>query len=438
MMKLVFLVLSLIVATSTAAKGHKKILVLLENHYLKDTHSIFFSELEQRGFQLVYKLADESSLALSKYGEYLYEHLIIFAPSVEEFGGTIDKNSIVDFIDNGGNVLIAASSTVGDVLRDIGSEVGLELDEENTAAIDHVNYDVKDAGDHTLLAVDPGNIVDVELMVGPKSSVPALYRGVGMTADSDNPLVLEIMNGYSTTYSYFTQDPISDYPLVVGRSTLLIAGMQARNNARVVFSGSLDFFSNEFFTASVMKAIDGQEHSSSSNRQLAKFISEWVFKERGVLQVGEVQHHCVGDNSTPAAYTIKDDVIYTVDIQELVDGVWKPFQKKDVQLEFFRIDPFVCTFMNKTSDGKKYIAKFKLPDVYGVFQFKVDYNRIGYTHLFSTTQVSVRPFEHTQYERFLPSAYPYYFGAFSMMIGLVLFILVFLHHREDEKKPKAE
>ena len=31
---------------------------------------------------------------------------------------------------------------------------------------------------------------------------------------------------------------------------------------------------------------------------------------------------------------------------------------------------------------------FKLPDVYGVFQFKVDYNRIGYTHLFSTTQVS--------------------------------------------------
>lgn len=437
-MKLVVLVFSLIVATSTAARGHKKTLVLLENLYLKDTHSIFFSQLEQRGFQLVFKLADESSLALSKYGEYLYEHLIIFAPSVEEFGGTIDKHAIVDFIDNGGNVLVAASSAVGDILRDIGSEVGLELDEENTAAIDHVNYDVKDSGDHTLLAIDPGNVVDVELIVGPKPSVPALYRGIGMTADAENPLVLEIINGYSTTYSYFTTDPISEYPLVVGRSTLLIAGLQARNNARVVFSGSLDFFSNEFFTASVMKAVDGQEHTSSSNQQLAKYISEWVFKERGVLHVGEVNHHRVGDNDTPGAYTINDDVIYTVDIQNLVNGKWKPFDKKDVQLEFFRIDPFVCTFMNKTSDGKKYIAEFKLPDVYGVFQFKVDYNRIGYTHLFSTTQVSVRPFEHTQYERFLPSAYPYYFGAFSMMIGLVLFVLVFLHHREVEKKPKAE
>ena len=432
------MVLSLIVAVSTAAKGHKKTLVLLENLYLKDTHSIFFSELEQRGFQLVFKLADESSLSLAKYGEYIYENVIIFAPSVEEFGGTIDKRSIVDFIDNGGNVLVAASSAVGDILRDIGSEVGLELDEEKTAAIDHVNYDVKDAGDHTLLVVDPGNIVDVELMVGPKPSVPALYRGIGMTADADNPLVLDIMNGYATTYSYFPKDPVSEYPLVVGRSTLLIAGLQARNNARVVFSGSLDFFSNEFFTASVMKAVDGEGHPSSSNQQLARYISEWVFKERGVLRVGEVNHHRVGDNDTPGAYTIKDDVVYTIDIQELVDGKWKPFQKKDVQLEFFRIDPFVCTYMNKTSDGKKYIAEFMLPDVYGVFQFKVDYNRNGYTRLFSSTQISVRPFEHTQYERFLPSAYPYYFASFSMMFGLILFVLVFLHHREDEKKPKAE
>lgn len=38
--------------------------------------------------------------------------------------------------------------------------------------------------------------------------------------------------------------------------------------------------------------------------------------------------------------------------------------------------------------GGKYSVQFKLPDVYGVFQFKVDYNRLGYTHLHSSTQVS--------------------------------------------------
>jgi len=49
----------------------------------------------------------------------------------------------------------------------------------------------------------------------------------------------------------------------------------------------------------------------------------------------------------------------------------------------------------------------------------------------------VRPREHTQYERFILSAYPYYASAFSMMIGLFIFSLVFLHHR-DEGKSKAE
>lgn len=43
-----------------------------------------------------------------------------------------------------------------------------------------------------------------------------------------------------------------------------------------------------------------------------------------------------------------------------------------------------------TSPGGKYSVQFKLPDVYGVFQFKVDYNRLGYTHLYSSTQVSRR------------------------------------------------
>ena len=52
-------------------------------------------------------------------------------------------------------------------------------------------------------------------------------------------------------------------------------------------------------------------------------------------------------------------------------------------------------------------------------------------------QVSVRPREHTQYERFIPSAYPYYASAFSMILGLFIFSLVFLHHR-DEVKSKAD
>lgn len=41
---------------------------------------IFFAD---RGFELTFKTADDSSLSLVKYGEFLYDNLIIFSPSVE-------------------------------------------------------------------------------------------------------------------------------------------------------------------------------------------------------------------------------------------------------------------------------------------------------------------------------------------------------------------
>lgn len=51
----------------------------------------------------------------------------------------------------------------------------------------------------------------------------------------------------------------SQYPHAVGRNTLLLAGLQARNNARVLFSGSLDFFSDAFFNSAVQKATPGAQ-----------------------------------------------------------------------------------------------------------------------------------------------------------------------------------
>lgn len=56
----------------------------------------------ERNYSLTFKSADDANLVLSKYGEFLYEHLIIFAPSVEEFGGSLSVETITEFIDGGG------------------------------------------------------------------------------------------------------------------------------------------------------------------------------------------------------------------------------------------------------------------------------------------------------------------------------------------------
>lgn len=127
--------------------------------------------------------------------------------------------------------------------------------------------------------------------------------------------------------------------------------------------------------------------------------------------------------------------VFTLELERKSGDKWVPHNAKDVQLEFVRIDPFIRTSLPLKADGK-YEVVFKIPDIYGVFQFKVNYVRVGYTFIHNSTLVSVRPLEHTQYERFIPSAYPYYTSAFSMMVGVFLFSIVFLHHKDEVKSKK--
>lgn len=434
-----YFVTALLTLASQVRHSECSTLVLIDNAGIKETHSIFFDSLKEKGFELTFKLADDPGLALTKYGEYLYENLIIFAPSIEEFGGSIDVAAVTKFVDDGGNALVAANSNVGAPIRELASDCGIEIDEEKTSVIDHHNFDTSDDGTHTSIVADVSTTIKSKVMFPSQSQSPVLFKGVAMTADTDNPLVLEILTASSTAYSYYTDEKISEYPMAVGKNTLLIAGQQARNNARIVFCGSLDFFSDRYFMSGVKNVALGETakyHDRSGNMEIASDIALWTFKRNGVIRVVEVQHHLAGQSLTPSAYTVEEDVEYKIKIEEFSNGVWGPFKADDLQLEFFRIDPFVRLYL-KASDEGVFSTQFKLPDVYGVFKFKIDYDRIGYTHLFSSTQVSVRPKQHTQYERFISSAYPYYASAFSMMVGICIFSFVFLHHK-DEVKAKED
>nr|AFK38732.1 unknown [Lotus japonicus] len=92
------------------------------------------------------------------------------------------------------------------------------------------------------------------------------------------------------------------------------------------------------------------------------------------------------------------------------------------------MSPYVLKTLS--TDGKgRYFTSFKVPDVYGVFQFKVEYERLGYTSLSLSKQIPVRPFRHNEYERFIPTAYPYYGASFSMMAGFLIFSAVHLYNK---------
>jgi len=428
----VFLLSLLFLAVYSSGANTGRGLVLLDSLHQRNTHATFFKSLESL-YKLDYQESTSPKLALSSYGEYLYDVLVIFAPHTEEFGGQITLDAVLNFIDDGHNVLIAGAPDMTDAVREIAKECGVEFEDEDTFIVDHFNFDKSDFdGDHTLIVAD--NLLENATVVTGKPRAPVLFRGVGHTIEGNN-LLLPILRASSTAYSASEKSDLSS--AAKGRDLILISALQARNNARVTFSGSLEFFSDKFFQSSVQRysaAGTSKTFEKSGNEELSQSLVMWTFGKQGVLRSGNVRHHRVGESAPRPFYTIKEDIEYLVDVEEWNGKAWVPYTGSDIQLEFVMLDPYVRTFLKKQGTSSTFKATFKIPDVYGIFTFRLNYNRLGYTTLSEIERVTIRPLRHDQYERFIVSAFPYYASSFSMLVGVFVFSFFFLYNKEASKK----
>ncbi|MED6204147.1 Dolichyl-diphosphooligosaccharide--protein glycosyltransferase 48 kDa subunit [Stylosanthes scabra] len=431
--KLIVLFLGLIPLLCTCfspdTPSDRRVLVLLDDFAIKSSHSIFFNNLKSRGFDLDFKLAHDPTISLQRYGQYLYDALILFSPTIERFGGSIDAAAILDFVDSGHDLIVAASSNASDLIREIATECGVDFDEDFSAmVIDHSGYAVSATeGDHTLIASD--DFIKSDVILGrEKIKAPVLFQGIGHSLNPSNSLVLKVLSASPSAYSANPNSKLTSPPSLTGTSISLVSVVQARNNARILISGSLSMFSNRFFQSDVQKAGSPTKHDKSGNEQFLTELSKWVFHERGHLKAVNVKHHKIGEVDEPALYRINDDLEYSVELYEWSGKDWEPYVANDVQVQFYMMSPYVLKTLSTDNKGY-YFTSFKVPDVYGVFQFKVEYERLGYTSLSLSKQIPVRPFRHNEYERFIPAAYPYYGAAFSMMAGFFIFTAVHLYHK---------
>lgn len=426
-----FLVLIPILCSSFSPEkpSDRRILVLLDDFALKSSHSLFFNSLQSRGFDLDFKLADDPKIALQRYGQYLYDALVLFSPTIERFGGSIDAAAILDFVDSGHDLIVAADSNASDLIREIATECGVDFDEDAGAlVVDHAGYAVSSTeGDHTLIASD--DFIKSDVILGSKKiEAPVLFQGIGHSLNPSNSLVLKVLSASPTAFSANPKSKLTSPPSLTGSSISLVSVIQARNNARILISGSLSLFSNRFFRSGVQKAGSPTKHEKSGNEQFLIEVSKWILHERGHLKAVNVQHHKVGETDEPAIYRINDDLEYSIEIYEWSGTTWEPYVANDVQVQFYMMSPYVLKTLSTDSKGR-FFTSFKVPDVYGVFQFKVEYERLGYTSLSLSKQIPVRPFRHNEYERFIPAAYPYYGAAFSMMAGFFIFSAVHLYNK---------
>ncbi|KAI9278680.1 Dolichyl-diphosphooligosaccharide--protein glycosyltransferase subunit WBP1 [Phascolomyces articulosus] len=405
-----------------------RVLVLLDDLADKDLYSRFWQSLQDRDYQLSFTTpADERPTILEKYGEYLYDHVIHFAYKSKDIGKhkSVGNVQLVKFVNEGGNLLVATANDPSLAIRDLAAEFEVEFDAMGANVYDH-----KDT-EHDLISTShidaPSSIID-----GIKK--PILFRGVALSLGS-TPMLNSILKAEGTAFS---SDGYSSS--ASGREDIeLVAAMQARNSARATFSGSLDLFSDRF--------VREEGHVPSGNAEFVDEISKWTFQEKSVLKVVDHRHHKINETSQPEAYRIKDEILYILEVSEYVNDQWVPFKANDIQLEVIMLDPYIRTTLKQVPVAPehhfgRFTAHVRLPDVYGVFTFKVNYKRSGLTYLLAEDVVAIRPYRHNEYPRFLSAAYPYYASVGSMIVGFIVFSLVWLStwSGQDLKnsKPKSQ
>lgn len=81
-------------------------------------------------------------LKIKSFGEYLFNNVIFFAPSAENLGG-ISFEDLVEFSNDGGNLIIAVNRDVSDSVRDFVEVLGISIHNKGFEVIDHFHFDLE-------------------------------------------------------------------------------------------------------------------------------------------------------------------------------------------------------------------------------------------------------------------------------------------------------
>jgi oligosaccharyltransferase complex subunit beta len=63
-------------------------------------------------------------------------------------------------------------------------------------------------------------LIDAPVVVGTRNVAPLLYKGTGLVADRENPLVLQLLTASSSAYSYVPEQPVKEVNIVEHYSIL--------------------------------------------------------------------------------------------------------------------------------------------------------------------------------------------------------------------------
>lgn len=403
------------------------VLVVFEDQVMLKTHSRFVDSLKAIGKTVEVKQANSESFDLRADGEYVYDSIVLLCPTATKMERKLSLDSLVRFVDAGHNLFVAAGHGYSDYTSKVASSIGVDLDYKRNKMTDHQQpFQSLDDGSHTIIRA--GGLVQSKYLFGDENikASDIVFSGPGATLFTDNELIDKVMWGSGSCYS--TDDsrrPLSKIPRVAGAASVLAAALSTRTESRASYFGSIDTLSNDAFDKA------GKKHEKA----LTSFLA-WTVGHAGVLRTRNLVHSSIDDSGSLAnEFRVKDTIKFSIDVQEWDGGkgVWSPYVADDMQVEFVMLDPWVRERLHYSgNENGTYTATIPVPDQIGVYKFNIQYFRPGLSPIVLMKVVPVRPYLHSEYERFIGMASPYYASSFSMLIGVFLLGLVILYGNKGE------
>jgi oligosaccharyltransferase complex subunit beta len=236
------------------------------------------------------------------------------------YGPALTPQKLVEFVGKDGNILLLTSpSSIPEQSRELCRELEIDIPPRDYLAVDHFNYDRLSASERHDLILIPrpmrsrttqSYFSQRKNSEGDNDEIIA-FRGAGHTL-SNKPLLFPILTASNTAYTYDTRESstFADDPSAAGSQMHYVTAFQSRNNARITISGSTDLFSNELFDMQV-QAPSGKK-TTTANRAFAKELTQWTFKETGIVKVAAIRHFLSNETHpeiNPSIYRVKNDVV---------------------------------------------------------------------------------------------------------------------------------
>ncbi|EEB06042.1 dolichyl-di-phosphooligosaccharide-protein glycotransferase subunit [Schizosaccharomyces japonicus yFS275] len=403
---------------AAVAAVNERVLAIFDHEHA-DYESLLDS-LRERDFDVTVKDVKAPDSSLFEFGERKYDDLLLFSARNKGLGASFSPKALIEFVEDGGNILLAAGTNVPEGLREFGRQLGIFVAERGNALVDH--FASVGSEDHQLVALDEFSSSKYIVSDETRNAGAVLYKGSGH-ALGENPLVEPVLRAKTTSYLYNqkSESESSAHPWAAGSQLFVVSSLQTLNGSRVAFSSSLDIFKNEYLSPS-------SESYNAANALFARDLTNWVFQRSGRLVLENMTYGLISESveeRNGPVYRIKDEMEFTADMSVYENGVRKPYIASDVQMELVMLDPYYRLNFEPVEsdlkDAQRYSVKLVAPDHYGVFSYKVRYSRPGLTNIDEKQTFTLRQFHHNEYPRFLPHAYPYYTSAFIVFVGFVMF-----------------